>query len=95
MDTIRLVIALTLFLLGAYLVVDLFFSGFDYVVLVAALICFVSAHYVKPKRYDDESVSLIVDLLDFVIDIPFRIITGSLRLLGRLFKDNDADGIDL
>jgi hypothetical protein len=90
---IRFFIAFALFCLGVYLVFDLFVSGFSFFVLVAAIVCFVLAHYVKPKGSSFDDLASVFDFIDFIIDIPFRIIAGSLRVISKPFK-GDIDGID-
>lgn len=93
-DAIRLFVAVALFCLGIYLVFDLFVSGFSFVVMVSAIICFVLAHYIKPKGSIFDDLASVFDFIDFVIDIPFRVIAGLLRALIKPFK-GDFDGIDL
>ena len=92
-DAIRLFIAFSLFCLGLYLAVDLFISGFSLFVLVAAIVCFLLAHYVKPKGSSFDDLTSVFDFIDFIIDIPFRVIAGFLRIFSRPFK-GDIDGID-
>ncbi len=91
---IRLFFALCFFFLGVYLLFDLFESGFSFLILSAAMICFVVAHYLKPKKREADDHGSLYDLVDLIIDIPSRVIVISLRSIGRLFK-GDADGIDL
>ena len=57
LDEIRLLLAVLLFCLGIYLVWDLFATGFDLIVLVSSLLCFVVAHYIKPKSNDGGDAS--------------------------------------
>lgn len=92
-DAIRLFIAFALFCLGIYLVFDLFVSGFSFVVLIASVVCFVLAHYIKPEDSRADDWSSVFDFMDLMIDIPFRAIAGALRLLSKPFK-GDIDGID-
>lgn len=94
MDELRLMIALLCFMVGIYLVYDLFSTGFSFTVLAAAIGLFVFSHYIKPKKTIDDDWSMFWDLLDFIVDIPFKAISLFLRGLGRLSK-GDMDGIDL
>ncbi|MFC3151305.1 hypothetical protein ACFOEK_09735 [Litoribrevibacter euphylliae] len=94
MDEIRLLIALACFMVGVYLIYDLFASGFNVAVLIAGVGLLIAAHYIKPNRSDEEDGSLLWDILDFFIDIPFKTISLLLRGLGRASK-GDADGFDL
>lgn len=92
MDELRLLLALACFCTGCYLVYDLFNSGFHWVVLGAALCMFVLAHFIKPKKEVDSDWSGLWELVDFVIDMPFKALVSLLRGLGRAAK---SDGIDV
>lgn len=92
-DSIRYLIAVFLLCLGLYLLIDLFISGFDVVVLMCSVGSFVLAHYVKPENDSSEGSSFF-DYLDIVIDFPFRLISLFLRTLSKPLK-GDVDGIDL
>ena len=94
LDEIRLFVAVLLFCLGLYLVWDLFATGFDVIVLGSSLLCFVAAHYIKPKPNDRDDSSVVWDILDFIVDIPFRAISIFLRAISKPFK-GDVDGLDL
>ena len=93
-DGIRLLLAVLLFCLGIYLVWDLFAAGFDLIVLASSLLCFVVAHYIKPKSSDRDDASAVWDILDFIVDIPFKAISIFLRAISKPFK-GDIDGFDL
>ncbi len=93
-DEVRLLLAVLLFCLGVYLVWDLFVAGFDFIVLLSVLFCFIAAHYIKPKSSDRDESSVVWDILDFIVDIPFKTISIFLRTLSRPFK-GDVDGLDL
>lgn len=94
MDELRLFIALVCFTFGIYLMYDLFASGFNFVVLAAGIGLLIAAHYIKPNRVDYDDGTIIWDVLDFLIDIPFKTISLLLRGLGRASK-GDVDGFDL
>jgi hypothetical protein len=93
MNELRLALAVLFFLMSIYCIYDLCVNGFDLVVLVACVIGFIAAHYMWPKRSDNENG--FYDWLEIFIDFPFRIITGLLRLIGRsvgrLFRSADID----
>lgn len=93
-NEIRLLLAILLFCLGGYLVWDLFTAGFSFVVVVFSLLCFILAHYIKPKPNDRGDSSLVWDVLDFIVDIPFRTISLFIRGIGKPLK-GDIDGLDL
>lgn len=93
-NEIRLLLAVLLFCLGVYLIWDLFAAGFDFIVLVSSLLCFIVAHYIKPKSSDRDDSSVVWDIVDFIVDIPFKTISIFLRAISKPFK-GDIDGFDL
>lgn len=93
-DELRLFLAVLLLCLGVYLAWDLFAAGFDFIVLVSVLFCFIVAHYIKPKSSDRNDSSVLWDVLDFIVDIPFKTISIFLRAVSKPFK-GDVDGFDL
>ena len=84
---------MALFAVGCYLIYDLFHTGFNIYVLVAALVSLVMAHYVKPKidRSNKPDSYDWFDVLDLVLDIPFRLIAIGLRGLGKIGKSDILD----
>lgn len=92
MATIRYILAIACFCLGLYLVYDLFANGFDWMILLATIASFVIAHAIKPKA-DDHSTSDFLDILDLVIELPFRSVALLIRSLGAVFR-RGSDGID-
>ena len=94
MNEFRVFLTVIVFFVSSYLVYDLFANGFDWAVLIATVIGYISAHYIWPK--EKESDSIWYELLEFVIDLPYRTMAYSIRTLGRVFKNSDGDiGIDL
>jgi hypothetical protein len=92
-DWLRLTLALLFFCLGIYLCIDLYLSGFDLIIFMAAPLCFTLAHILKPKQRDDDAYA-IIDAVDIILDIPYRAIALALRGLGRLLR-GDIDSVDL
>lgn len=93
-DEIRLILAVLIFCVGAYLVWDLFATGFDVVVLFSAIACFIFAHYAKPNTRNGSDASSLWDVVDFIVDIPFKVVSVFLRGISKPFK-GDTDIIDL
>lgn len=93
MDSIRHLLATLLFCTGVYLAVDLFLTGFNLLILAASITCFVLAYHVKPQRQIDDDETGLLDLIEMVIEIPYRLIAGLLRWLTRLLR-GDIDGVD-
>ena len=91
MDSLRIILATVLFCLSAYLCCDLFANGFDWIVLAVATAGFFLTHIIWPKDARDEGW---FDILEFIVDLPYRSIALFVRSLGRLFRDGDI-GVDL
>ena len=89
MNELRIVIAVSLFLCSCYLVYDLIANGFHWAVLIACVGGFILAHYCWPKHSDGDSWWY--DLLDLIINLPFRTIAVLLRSIGRVKKDGGVD----
>lgn len=84
-EDLKLVLAVLAFCVGAFLAVDLFITGFDFLVLLSAIGCFALAHFAKPKSTDDDPHWRYM-VAEFIIDIPFKAISGVIRLAGKSSK---------
>ena len=94
MNEFRVFISVSLFCISSYLAYDLFANGFNLVVLVTCIFGYVLVHYIWPKHKDDDSAWY--DLLEIVVDLPFRAMATLLRSIGRIAKSANGDtGIDL
>ncbi|NVJ59624.1 MAG: hypothetical protein HWE27_04495 [Gammaproteobacteria bacterium] len=93
MKEVRMILAILAFLFGVFLILDLIINGFDFLVLVASLLSLICTHYIKPKdlkgQYD--YLDPVVEILDVVLDIPFKIISIFFRGIGRSGKDDVVD----
>ncbi len=93
MSIIREIIAVTLFIIAISLTIYICIDTFSWAYLVIALACYLAAYSIWPSKRqgqrDDNSVWL--DIIELLIEIPFRIVYGILRL----FKNSDGPGIDL
>jgi len=85
-------LSISIFIISSYLIIDLIIYSFDWMLLLSGLIGFVCAHYLWPKKHDD--VSSWYDVLEVVIELPFRAIALFFRGLGKIFKNADS-GLDL
>lgn len=93
-DEIRLLLTLLPSCLGYYLVFDLFKNGFNLVVLISSVLCFVLAHYIKPDPRDDSDSNVVWNFIDFIVDVPFKMISIFLRTIGKHSK-SDIDSFNL
>jgi hypothetical protein len=93
-DLLRAVFATTLFCISSYLIYDLFANGFSWPVLIFCISGYIIVHYIWPKNNNIESD--LFDIVELVIDIPYRTIALILRSIGKVFRGGDSDiGIDL
>lgn len=84
-------LSLSVYLMSTYFVIDLIIYTFDWILLLVSIVGFVFAHYLWPPKCDNESVWY--DLLEIVIELPFRAMALFIRGLAKLFKHGDS-GID-
>ena len=93
-DYIRLILASTCFVLGCFLIYDLFSGGFDWSVLVGSISCFLLAHYIRPNfgKHNKPDALDWVDVVDIIVDVPFRLVVYAIRAIG---SSKHFDSIDL
>jgi len=92
MDLLRILLSIFIFCISVYLVVDLFVYGFSWSVLLFCIGGFVLVHFLRPKKSSvDDSF---YELVDLVLDLPYRAIATIIRNIGRLFRDGNG-GVDL
>ena len=89
MDDIKAVIAIFIFCASTYLVFDLFINGFNFYVLLGAIIGFALVHMIWPKSRDHESAWY--DSLEFIFDLPYQTMARGLRLIGIKSGKSDID----
>ncbi|TDF41531.1 hypothetical protein EYS14_01355 [Alteromonadaceae bacterium M269] len=89
MNNSRVFLSVTVFIIGVYLILDMFLWGFNWVLLVCGLIGFIGAHYLWPAKHDKGSTWY--DLLEVIVELPSRAIALFLRGLGRAFKNDSLD----
>jgi len=93
MDGFRVVISIFLFCTCLYLAYDLIVNGFSLIEFVACIGGFLLVHYIWPKRSPEDSGWY--EFLEFILDIPYRVVAGFFRGLGRVFgSDKGGTGID-
>lgn len=88
MNNLRVFLSLSIFVLSTYLVIDLLINSFDGLLLLFSLIGFVCVHYLWPAKHDDDTEWY--DILEIVIELPYRAIAVFIRGLGSLFKNSDS-----
>lgn len=94
MDTFRVFAATGVFCLSSYLVYDLFAQGFSWPSLIFCAAGYLAVHYIWPKKRTDYGDWY--DVLEELIDLPYRAMATAIRGIGKLFRHADGDtGIDL
>lgn len=94
METFRVIAATSVFCLSSYLVYDLFAQGFSWPTLIFCVAGYLAAHYIWPKKHTDNNGWY--DVLEVLIDLPYRAVAMAIRGIGKLFRHADGDiGIDL
>lgn len=93
MNIIREIIAVILFIVAILLTIYNCIDTFSWAYLILAIACYLAAYSIWPSKRqgqrDDHSVWL--DIIELLIEIPFRIVRGAFRL----FKESEVPGIDL
>lgn len=92
MNELRVFLSTILFTISSYLIYDLLVNGFSGTILFFCILGYISVHYIWPKQNDGESPWY--ELLEVIVDLPFRTMAHLLRSLGRLFRSTN-DGIDI
>lgn len=94
MGFLRVILATSLFCISTYLIYDLFAYGFSWTVLFFCIAGYLLVHFTWPKDYGIDSDWL--EILEFVVDLPYRVIALALRSIGKAIRSSDNDiGIDL
>lgn len=92
MDEVRVIIAAIIFCICTYLVYDLFANGFNFWVLLAIIVGYTLVHYIWPRGKKEDSTWF--DLLEIILDLPYKTFAFVLRSIGRLFRGGDG-GVDI
>jgi hypothetical protein len=89
MDVFRVILSVIIFALSSYLVIDLFINGFNWLVFLACVAGYLLIHFIWPKKQAEESPWY--DILELIIDLPYRAVSSLLRGLGKFFRNGDLD----
>ncbi|CAA0085246.1 Uncharacterised protein [BD1-7 clade bacterium] len=98
MELFRIVMSVASFVAGVYLIVDLFSYGFDMYVFAGVIAAFYIAHLIWPKnrKKDDADDGLwILDIIEFVVELPYQGVGLLFRGIGRVFRSSGGIDFDL
>ncbi|MBN0988699.1 hypothetical protein [Amphritea pacifica] len=96
METVRVIVATILFVMGVVLLVSIAIDPFSWFALVAAVICLYLAFLIWPgqARGQREPGHPLLDILEFIIELPFDIFVWLFKGLKTLFQGKNG-GIDI
>ncbi len=89
MDDLRAVLAIIIFAISSYFVFDLFAYGFSWPVLAVSIVGFLLAHFIWPPKHSGDSAWY--DMLEIIVDFPYRCLAVFIRGVGKLVKHGDID----
>ncbi|WP_144393897.1 hypothetical protein [Pleionea sediminis] len=89
MNNFRVFLSISVFSISLYLIFDLIIYSFDWILLLLSVVGFACAHYLWPPKQDDESAWY--DMLEIIVEFPFRAIALFFRELFKIFKNTDSD----
>ena len=96
MDELKALLSIVFFCVSAYLVYDLFASGFDIKVLIGVFLFYTLAYICWPSdRKKKEDLLDFFDILEFIVQVPYRAISLLIRMIGRSNKDGGGFDIDV
>jgi hypothetical protein len=96
MERLREMIAVFLFLIGVFLVINAFIGKFDLLLLLTSLVCLWLAYFIWPSKKDSHREdNIYLDILEFTIQLPFDILLWTFRFLMRIFRKADLPDIDI
>lgn len=93
MNEFRIVLSVLLWSTNVYLIFDLALNGFNWFVFFIIILFFILGHFIWPKKTNYDHAWF--ELLELIIELPFRLLTSFIRMIGRLFKSGDGLDIDL
>ncbi|WP_428036431.1 hypothetical protein, partial [Amphritea sp.] len=96
METVREIVATILFVMGIVLLVSVGIDSFSWFALVAAVICLYLAFLIWPSqvRGQRQPGHPLLDILEFIIELPFDVFVWLFRGLKTLFQGKNG-GIDI
>jgi hypothetical protein len=92
METLRELIATLIFIAGSVFIV-VTFNEFTWESFLGGIICYVIAYFIWPskKRGQRDKESPLLDILEFVIELPVEFFMWILRLFSRIFRNKNGD----
>jgi hypothetical protein len=98
MEALKQFLAIICFIIGAAFFSSIIFDVFSWFEFIGGISCLVLAYFMWPskKRGQRQSDNLLLDILEFLIELPFEVFGGLFRFLGRIFRSKDGCvGVDI
>jgi hypothetical protein len=96
MEVLKEIMATLVFIVGLVLLTALDFDMINWFEVIGGIICLGLAYLLWPskKRGQRESDNILLDIIEFFIELPIDILGWVFRSLGKLFRNKDG-GVDL
>lgn len=98
MNVIREIFSVLCFCLSCYFILDLFNSGFSWILVVAMISFYIVAYIIWPSRHNKKSKTDdygFLDTLELIIEFPYNAITSLFRAIGSFFRRAEDIDIDM
>jgi hypothetical protein len=100
MEKLRELISIIVFIASISLIASSLNSEFEWLLFVLGLFCIVTAYFVWPskRRGKREGDSIVLDIIEIIIELPVEFFMGSIRFLGRVIRgifSAKGDGFDI
>lgn len=81
MNELRVVLAVSVFLLSSYFLIDMLLLGFSLNLLLAVIVGYTASHYIWPRQFATQSTWY--ELLEWIVELPFRALALIVRSIGK------------
>jgi hypothetical protein len=96
MEVLKEVLATLVFILGLVLLAAIDFEMINWFEIIGAIVCLGLAYLLWPSknRGQRESNNMLLDVIEFLIELPVDIVSWLFKLLSKLFRNKEG-GADL
>jgi len=96
MEALKEFLATICFIIGAVLLTSTISDVFNWFEFIGGITFLVLAYFTWPskKRGQRQSDNLLLDIVEFVIELPFEVFGWLFRFLGRMFRSKNG-GVDI
>ena len=96
MEKLRELVAVILFVVGIFSVINAFTEQFDLLFLLTGFVCLLLAYFIWPSKKDNHREdNIYLDIIEFAIELPFDILLWAFRFVFRIFRKADLPDIDV